>query len=105
MMKKLIAGYDGGNIRYVISEDGEPYAAGVYTSNEAMAGDVVLAVCRENSRSSGGFFADAGLGRTDFIAKTPRQIPRIGRDGSERQKRAASFKGFFFLRVLRFRQF
>ena len=73
-MKKLIAGYDGGNIRYVISEDGEPYAAGVYTSKEAMAGDVVLAVCRENSRSSGGFFADAGLGRTDFIAKTPGEL-------------------------------
>ncbi len=73
-MKKLIAGYDGGNIRYVISEDGEPYAAGVYTSNEAMAGDVVLAVCRENSRSSGGFFADAGLGRTDFITGTPGEL-------------------------------
>ncbi len=70
-MKKLIAAYDGDGIRYVISEDGEPWASGFYSCEHAMPYDVVLAVCRENSPASGGFFADAGMSRTDFIQGSP----------------------------------
>ena len=105
-MKKLVADRSGSEIKYVISEDGEPYAYGVYSIDDANAGDVIAAVCRENSRSTGGFFADGGLKRTDFIGgqcgvlKPGDYFPAAVLTGPRGQKgrllsREISFCGFY----------
>ncbi len=65
-IKKLVAEPEGEIIKYVISDNDEPFASGEYAPKAYRSGDVCAAAIREKHSNSGGYFCEIGDKRTAF---------------------------------------
>lgn len=67
-MKKLILKKEYKIIKYVISEEDEPFACGEFDPDKTVAGDIYAAAVRERISSSDTYFCDIGDTRHGIFA-------------------------------------